>query len=164
MFNFTTGTLKVPFVDRFLIRHLWITDHLLTCYVTRSVQSSPCRRVTETSRHHCGEPVSLLLSSFFAVVAFHQTFSTFAPLRLSAYHCFSSLLSSVASSLNLHGSLECLLVCCLFGRVWQLIIIYKAPLLSLQKNIFSCLFVYVALTSVVYTVESCIFFFWFYRP
>jgi hypothetical protein len=33
--------------------------------------SSPCRRVTVTSRHHCGPPLSLVLSILYFLVTFH---------------------------------------------------------------------------------------------
>jgi hypothetical protein len=97
--------------------------YLLTVLVTWRIESRPpCRRVTDTSSHHCGKTVSLLLVFIFAIVAFHQTFSTFAPWRLASIiqfitvhcsvhcpsllyviafcHCLSSLLSSLLSAVS----------------------------------------------------------------
>jgi hypothetical protein len=49
------------------LRTAQVETYLLYVLVTWRVESSPpCRRITDTSRHHCGEPVSLLL-----VVIFH---------------------------------------------------------------------------------------------
>jgi hypothetical protein len=41
---------------------------LLTC---RDETSPPCRRVTVSSRHHCGPPLSLVLSILYFLVTFH---------------------------------------------------------------------------------------------
>jgi hypothetical protein len=102
----------------------WLVDWLIYLFVVWRIESSPlCRRtrpgIIVLSRY------LFLLSSFFAVVAFHLSCSAFAPLRLVAIlyfiivHCSVHCLSPIAAIRHCFSSLLFVtaLQCCEIGSM-----------------------------------------------